>query len=148
MKRCGVMDIGHWVQGILHDANYVTLIKHVISEFLINNPRGHVSPHCLWETLKCIIRGESIQFCAQRKKIQNKQQLILESKISEMEMRLINDPQNRLWLTTSVNNAKNDLNQVIEFKAKGAAIRSRSRWVEYGEKILNSLLFGPWKMAQ
>ena len=60
--------------------------------------------------------------------------MILESKISETEKRVINNPQNKQSLTTSVNNAKNDLNQLIEFKAEGAAIRSRSRWVKYGEK--------------
>jgi len=40
-------------------------------------------------------------------------------------------------LLTSINNTRNDLNQLIEIRAKGAAIRSRTRWIEFGEKIQN-----------
>jgi len=36
---------------ILNDDNYVSLIKQLIREFQINNPKGHASPSVLWETL-------------------------------------------------------------------------------------------------
>jgi len=36
------------------------IIKNTIREFENNNPRGHVSPHTLWETLKvCFERGNN-----------------------------------------------------------------------------------------
>ena len=39
-----------------------------IREFRINNPKSHVSPHTLWESLKCVIQGETIKYCAEKKK--------------------------------------------------------------------------------
>ena len=39
--------------------------------------------------------------------------------------------------------SRNDLNHLIQTRANGAAIRSRARLVEFGEKILN--IFLGWK---
>ena len=44
------------------------MIKRVINDFLITNTREYTSPHILWESLKCVIRGKTIKFCALRKK--------------------------------------------------------------------------------
>ena len=41
--------------------DYIALIKNLISDFEKNNPKGHVTPHIRWETLKCVIRGETIK---------------------------------------------------------------------------------------
>ena len=61
---------GYWKinNSILLDVNYITQIKQVISDFIVTNAQEDTSPHTLWETLKCIIRGETIKFCALRKK--------------------------------------------------------------------------------
>ena len=37
-------------------------------------------------------------------------------------------------LISRINNTRNELNQFIQNDAKGAAVRSRSRWIEFGEK--------------
>ena len=50
---------------ILNDNKYVIVIQKIIR---INNPKGHVSPHTLWESLKWVIRGETIKYCAEKKK--------------------------------------------------------------------------------
>ena len=55
------------------------------NDVLITNTREYTSPHILWETLKCVIRGETIKFCDLRKKNQNRQQHLLESKLNTME---------------------------------------------------------------
>ena len=68
------------------------MIKRVINDFLITNTREYTSPHILWETLKCVIRGETIKFCALRKKNQNRKQHLLESKLNTMELLLNNCP--------------------------------------------------------
>jgi len=50
-----------------------------------------------------------------------------------MESRLSNcETNDKELLLTSINNTRNDLNQLIEIKAKGAAIRNRTRWVKFG----------------
>jgi len=71
---------------------------------------GKVSPHTLWETLKCIIRGETIKFSAIKKRSQNKQLLLLESKLNFMESRLAHcETNDKELLLTSINNTRNDL---------------------------------------
>ena len=49
------------------------MTKRVINDFLITNTREYTSPRILWETLKCVIRGDTTKFCALRKrtKIEN-----------------------------------------------------------------------------
>ena len=37
-------------------------------------------------------------------------------------------------LMSRINNTRNELNQFIHNDAKGAAVRSRARWIEFGEK--------------
>ena len=68
------------------------MIKRVINDFLITNTRDYTSPHILWETLKCVIRRETIKFCALRKKNQNRKQHLPESKLNTMESLLNNCP--------------------------------------------------------
>ena len=65
---------GYWKvnNSILLDVNYITQIKQVISDFIVTNAQEDMSPHTLWETLKCIIRGETIKFCVCEKKIEPK----------------------------------------------------------------------------
>ena len=111
------------------------MIKQVINHFLLTNTREYTSPHILWETLECVIRGETIKFCALRKKNQNRKQHLLESKLNTMESLLNNCPtKEKDNLISRINNTRNELNQFIQNDAKGAAVRSRARWREFGEK--------------
>ena len=128
---------GYWKinSSILLDENYTALIKRVINDFLVTNTRERMSPHTLWETLKCVIRGETIKFCVLLKKKRNRRQVLLESKLDTIESQLntcSNSEKDNLL--TSMNNSRNDLDQLVRVKASGAAIRSRARWMEYGEK--------------
>ena len=60
---------GYWKinNNIINDIDYIKMIKRVINDFLITNTREYTSPYILWETLKCVIRGETIKFCATKK---------------------------------------------------------------------------------
>ena len=112
------------------------MIKRVINDFLITNTREYTSPHILWKTLKCVIRGETIKFCALRKKNRNRKQHLLESKLNTMESLLNNycPTKERDNLISRINNTRNELNQFIQNDAKGTAVSSRACWIELGEK--------------
>ena len=115
--------------------DYIALIKNLISDFEKNNPKGHVTPHIRWETLKCVIRGETIKYCFLLKKTFNKEQSVLESKLEAMESNLLScGPKQKEEILNNINLTQNDLNKLIEIKTKGAATRSRARWMESGEK--------------
>ena len=129
---------GYWKlnSDILLNNDYKANIKKVINDFLHTNPEGHVSPHILWESLKCVVTGETIKCCALKKKRLIQQRLSREAKLAIMKSRLINcDPADKNAVLSSINTTKNDLDKLIENSAKGAAVRSRARWTEYGDKI-------------
>ena len=115
--------------------DYIALIKNLISDFEKNNPKGHVTPHIRWETLKCVIGRETIKYCSLLKKTSNKEQSVLESKLEAMESNLLScGPKQKEEILNNINLTQNDLNKLIEIKTKGAATRSRARWMESGEK--------------
>ena len=52
-----------------------------------------------------------------------------------MESRLINcDPVSKNAVLTSINILQNNLDELVENNAKGAAVKSSARWMQYGEK--------------
>ena len=70
-----IVNATEWGQGywkinndILNDNKYVNFNQKIIREFRINNRKGRVSPNTSWESLKCVIRGERIKHCAEKKK--------------------------------------------------------------------------------
>ena len=110
---------------ILNDNKYVIFIQKIIRELCINNPNGHVSPHTLWESLKCVIRGETIKYCAEKKENLTKQQSILENKLEYLQSQFssckIDEKDNILNILTKT---QSDFNCFVEKIAPGAAIRS------------------------
>ena len=128
---------GYWKinNSILNDIDYIKMVKRVLNNFLITNTREYTSSYILWETLKGVIRGETIKFCALRKKNRNRKQHLLESKLNTMESLLNNFPtKEKDNLIPQINNTRNELNQFIRNDAKEAAVRSRARWIEFGGK--------------
>ena len=110
--------------------------KKVKNNFLLTNPEGHVSVCILWESLKCVVRRETIKYCALKKKKLVQQRLLLEVKLTLIESHLINcDPADKNAVLSSICATQNDLDKLIENNAKGAAVRSRARWTKYGGKI-------------
>ena len=60
---------------------------------------------------------------------------MLESKLNTMESLLNNRPtKEKDNLISRINNARNELNQFIQNDAKGAAVRSQARWIEFIKK--------------
>ena len=101
------------------------MIKRVINDFLTTNTREYTSPHILLKTLKCVIQNETIKFCALRKRKQNRQEHLLESKLNIMESLLNKCPtEEKDNLLSRINNTRNELNQFIQNNAKKAVGRS------------------------
>ena len=61
---------GYWKinNSILHDVNYITQIKRVISDFVEINAQKDTSPHTSWETLKCVFELKPSNFVLGKKK--------------------------------------------------------------------------------
>ena len=76
-----------------------------------------------------------MKYCSLKKKKLNQLRESLEKKLALMVSRLINcDPISKTAVLTSINITQNDLDKLVKNNAKGAAVRSRARWMEYGKK--------------
>ena len=124
---------GYWKMNCsyLNNPDYIELIKKTINSTAEINKEAN--PNLLWDTIKMSIRGESIKYGAGKKRNLNEKIIKLEKNIQYYEdlasnTDLTNDQCHQL------NAHKMELDQIINTKAEGAYIRSRSQNYEEGEK--------------
>ena len=117
---------------------YVTKIKNTIqdtkSEYA-NNPS--VSPALLWEMTKLKIREASLLYAKQRKKERADQADKLEKIINTLERTLEDKNIERQLceqLLDVLKSKKERYEMIIEYRTKGAILRSQCRWYNEGEK--------------
>ena len=76
---------GYWEfnNNLLANIGFVKQLEQRFIDYEEINDNGEVNLHEVWETLKCVIRGESIKFSASFKKLINLKQSNLEIKIEK-----------------------------------------------------------------
>ena len=124
---------GYWKMNCSHFKNqdYVDLIKKTIRETAEINKEAN--PNLLWDTIKTAIRGESIKYGASKKKIIDNEMIQLERDIQNFEEKSTTTtltPEEEQLLSSK----KCKLDQIMNVKAEGAYIRSRSQNYEEGER--------------
>ena len=116
---------------LLSDPTYVNLVKNTIATTsldLIN-----VNPLLKWETMKTIIRGETIKY-ASRKKRKGKETISkLEQEIEELQSQVTLHPNDNNY-SNDLESKRLELENYVSQMTKGSMIRSRARWIEFGEK--------------
>ena len=82
---------GYWKFNVLllDDQQYVKLIERVISNYLIENPVEQTNAHVRWDTLKCVIRGETIAYCETKHERLRYLQQSLEQQLNLIDCELI-----------------------------------------------------------
>ena len=128
---------GYWKFNVslLDDHQYVKLIEKVISNYLIENPVEQTNAHVRWDTLKCVIRGETIAYSKTKQKRLRYLQQSLEQQLNLIDCELIRcqDDQQRELIGERVI-LQRRLDKFVETKVRGSMIRSRAKWTEFGEK--------------
>ena len=121
---------GYWKfnNSLLLDKNFASVLKNVIGEFQTNHTPNTCNPVLQWDTLKCVLRGYIIEFSAKRKKMLLHRQKCCACIYSCCNSNDLNS------LLADIKSCQYELDSMIEEKAKGAAIRSRAKWVESGGK--------------
>jgi len=129
---------GFWKlnSSLLGEMDYVNNIKFTILEMVNQYERDEtVDEVLLLEMIKFQIRDTSNKYSkAKTQKMKNKEADI-ESEIAALERELescINNDQEALAEQLRVK--KRELENIIEYKTKGAIIRSKARWCNEGEK--------------
>lgn len=130
---------GYWKLNIslLNDPEYVDGIQNIICQTLNEYSNAGVSKRNLWDFIKIRIKEFSIHFGIKKHRAQKSKIDCLESEINKIETtpnfaRDIN-------LASYRKNLKAELSYILEKKTRGAQIRSRSKWIEDGER--NSSFF-------
>ena len=110
---------------------YQEKIRNTINETAEINKNAN--PNTLWEIIKGSIRNESIKYAPYKKKEQNKKesQLIEEINIIKGKLTSENDQENELKRLKEKNQ---ELQILYEIEIKGYIIRSKTEYIEGGEK--------------
>ena len=122
----------------LNDTEYVNQIKSIIKQTKDEYAQDDtVNPNLLWEMVKLKVREESLRYGTFKKKKLSKKEEEIEQAIATLEKCLSEFSNNKtqsekVWL--ELERKKRELEAIIEYRTKGAILRSKSQWYNEGEK--------------
>jgi len=118
---------------ILLEADYQENVKVAIRE--ITNINKDANPNTLWEIIKGTIRNTSVKYSYEKKKEHNALKHELLNNIDKLQKELENSrSNNNLNIVTYLNNAKQQMTEILEIELKGILIRSKAEYNEGSEK--------------
>lgn len=122
---------GFWKinNSLLTDKNYIEIIENFIDNcseqyHLVNNKA------LVWDSIKCSIRGLTIEYSVKRTKERNQYVDDLYTQLKHFESKLDSGDNFKDICDT----LKREIEQIEEERLKGRIIRSRAQWIEEGEK--------------
>lgn len=136
-----ILDLGeedrsewHWRinESLLKDKEYEQKISQEMDLFFSTNETDEVTPLCIWETHKCVMRGVLISLGAHKKKKLNEQIETLLKKIREVE--LIHKKSQTQQIEEKLNGLREDLNSLLIEQAKAKLKCGRWTLYEFGNK--------------
>jgi len=122
---------------LLSEMRYVQEIKTTI-ETTVNQYKDDtsVNPALLWEMIKLKVREKSISYAA-FKNVTRKREEMLQREITLLEKHLDNASNSNPSYRNAAERIfilKKELENIFEYRTKGAIIRSKSQWYNEGEK--------------
>ena len=122
---------------LLSDLEYVNAIRETITSVVEQYTNDiNVNEMLLWEMVKMEVRAKSISFSKRKKKnLQCKEKLLEEDiLLLEAELEKVLKPSRKSEVLQELNEKKCELENIVEYKTKGAIIRGKVRWYNDGEK--------------
>ncbi|XP_067056012.1 intermediate filament protein ifa-1-like [Acropora muricata] len=125
----------------LNDTEYVNQIKSIIKQTKEEYAQDDtVHPNLLWEMVKLKVREESLTYGTLKNKKLSKKEEEIEQAIATLEKCLSEFNNNKtqsekVWL--ELERKKRELEAIIEYRTKGAILRSKSQWYNEGNRELN-----------
>ena len=117
----------------LQDNNYVQMIRKLISDNKEKQKEENITnPQLCWELMKYEVRKASIYFAKEKAKRSRNSYLDIEVKLKEIER--IKDWELDEMLFTEYQRLRLKLNQRSDHITEGIIIRSKTTWLEKGEK--------------
>ena len=104
-------------------------IKTVSSNF-----KGEQDPRVNWKFFKYKIFRFSKRYANEKAEKRKRKRVFLENKVLDLEKQIVNSPSISDTLVTDYEGAKIELENLYNYIADGAILRSKVRWYEEGEK--------------
>ena len=126
---------GNWKfnNALLKDNDYINLIKSNYPFF--QEKYQHVESRQLyWELLKMEIRSTTIAYSKKKKFNLRNRETIIQRKLEELDTEICSNQNLDGDILMEFENLKNELTEIYSVKGKEAMFRSRTRWIENGEK--------------
>ena len=123
---------------LLHDVSFVEMMNGVIDDFILHfNEFEDATDR--WEILKTRIKEHSIIYSVGKKYKVKSKETEIENELNSLNILINSDPANDIALKQYLAK-KGELETLLMDKTRGAAIRSRTKWIEQGEKNLKYFL--------
>ena len=131
---------GYWKLNTssLSEIEYVNIIKSTIQN--VKEEYQHdktVSDSLLWEMIKLKVREKSLKYAAAKNAKISRDSEELEKKINELESladSFVTDQDSKQEVLRELSLKRMELEKIIEYRTKGAILRSKCRWFNEGEK--------------
>jgi len=119
---------------LLLEEDYQNIIRNSIKD--ITELNVNANPNTLWELIKGCIRNESIKYSSFKKKMQSKKEQELQTNIDKLENKIKNSLNQTIIeeATKEINENKQELDNIVEYKVKGMVLRAKAEMVESNEK--------------
>lgn len=122
----------------MSEVDYIIATKSTIAETASEYETDEdVDEVLLWEMIKLKIRDASMKYSKVKMKKMKNEEANIESALATLEEQLEQGVNNKDVVEEQIRCKKNELENIIQYKTKGAIIRSKARWYNEGEKIAN-----------
>lgn len=107
---------GYWKMNcsVLRELEYVKKIKQVINKCEVTYEASDIDKVLFWEVLKMKIRGETINYCIEKKRESRRKQNLLENQIKELEGKDLDE-----YESNKLSECKIELAKIIDSQLKG-----------------------------
>ena len=113
---------------LLSDSEYID----VMNQFFVDNPRPmHGSLLAWWDYFKTQMKSETTFFCKRKAHVRRARRISLFQDLTKAKTDLI---QGIPGAASKVKSLENEIKNLDRTELEGAKIRSRSKWIEQGEK--------------
>jgi len=94
------------------------------------------SKQLLWELIKMEIRAKTIKFSKSKRSELKKRELTLQTELEELDRKICNSTYMDLDqdVLEAYDAAKEELKEIYDLRGKEAIFRSKTKWIEEGEK--------------
>ena len=126
---------GNWKfnNQLLDDEVYKTTIKDCVQEAL-EYYKNIESKRLLWELIKMEIRSKTIIYSKSKRKELKHRESAIQERLQKLDYLICNNLDLSKQTLDEFEEGKKELEDIFEKKGKEAIFRSKSRWVEMGEK--------------